>query len=145
MSPIDSADPSRSNTGVHVTPLLTVLNTPPDAVPTKMIEGLPTTASTSSMRPPNDAGPMWRHEMWSSARGAGGRLWLCARPIGAAIQAEYSTMMEAKNSVRRGSIRWLLSMAETSGSLEHHRERTSTAPIDSRDRFCYQRAHVLFV
>src|ERR1041385_8446500 len=67
MSPIDSADASRSKVVVQVTPLFTVLNTPPDAVPTKMVDGLPGTASISSMRPPNEAGPMWRQTMWSSA------------------------------------------------------------------------------
>src|SRR5262249_51776066 len=63
MSPIDKAVPSRSNTGVHVTPLLTLLNTPPDPVPTKMIDAFPGSASTSSMRPPKEAGPIWRHAM----------------------------------------------------------------------------------
>src|SRR5262245_32717002 len=81
MSPIESAVPSRSKTGVQVTPLLTVLNTPPDAVPTKMIDGLVATASMSSMRPPNDAGPMCRQRRCSSASGLDGVLWLCACPF----------------------------------------------------------------
>ena len=58
MSPIESADASRSKVVVQVTPLFTLLNTPPDAVPTKIVDGLPGTASMSSMRPPNEAGPM---------------------------------------------------------------------------------------
>src|SRR5215203_2208771 len=58
---MESAPPSASNTAVHVTPALTVLKMPPDAVATNMIEGLSTTASMSSMRPPYDEGPMWRH------------------------------------------------------------------------------------
>src|SRR6188768_3299478 len=61
MSPIDVDRPSRSNTGDHVVPLLVERKTPPPAVPTKIVPGRPGTASMSSMRPPNDAGPIARH------------------------------------------------------------------------------------
>ena len=57
-SPIDSVAPSLSNTGFHVTPLFTVFQMPPDATPMKMMCGFASTASTSSMRPPYEAGPM---------------------------------------------------------------------------------------
>jgi hypothetical protein len=66
-SPIESDVPCASKTGFQVTPLFTVLKIPPEAAPTKMVEGFPTTASTSSMRPPNAAGPIWRHSRPSMA------------------------------------------------------------------------------
>src|SRR6478672_11785760 len=61
MSPIESAVLAASNTGSHVTPLLRLLNTPPEAEPTYMVLGSLGTASMSSTRPPNDAGPICRH------------------------------------------------------------------------------------
>jgi hypothetical protein len=38
--------------------LFRLLNTPPDALATKMMRGSDATASMSSTRPPNAAGPM---------------------------------------------------------------------------------------
>jgi len=61
MSPMDVDVPSRSKTGDHVVPLFVVRKTPPPAVPTKIVPGFPGTASMSSMRPPNEAGPIDRH------------------------------------------------------------------------------------
>src|SRR3954471_4740186 len=58
MSPMESAVPYASKTGSQVTPLFRLRKIPPDAVPTKTMLGLSGTASMSSMRPPNDAGPM---------------------------------------------------------------------------------------
>src|SRR5438876_5160464 len=79
MSPIESAEASRSNVVVQVTPLFTLLKTPPEAVPTNIVDGLPGTASMSSMRPPDDAGPMCRHVMWSRASGRKESAVGCAR------------------------------------------------------------------
>src|SRR6478672_5537810 len=61
MSPMDVDRPSRSKTGDHVVPLFVERKTPPPAVPTKIVPGFPGTASMSSMRPPNEAGPIERH------------------------------------------------------------------------------------
>src|SRR5574338_1519937 len=61
MSPMDVERPSRSNTGDHVVPLFIDRKMPPPAVPTKIVVGCRGTASMSSMRPPNDDGPMERH------------------------------------------------------------------------------------
>ena len=47
-----------SNTGSQVVPLFLLRNTPPDADATKMMRGSLGTASMSSTRPPNAAGPM---------------------------------------------------------------------------------------
>src|SRR6185503_10187277 len=60
MSPIESVFAYRSKTGCQVVPLFVLRKTPPDAVPTKMMRGSLGTASMSSTRPPNAAGPMWR-------------------------------------------------------------------------------------
>src|SRR5258708_20167772 len=75
MSPMDNAVPASSKTASHVTPLLRVRNTPPDAVPTKMIRGSLGTASMSSTRPPNEAGPICR-------QAESGHAWptLCCAP-----------------------------------------------------------------
>src|SRR4029434_9750711 len=61
MSPMDVDVPSRSKTGDHVVPLFVVRKTPPPAVPTKIVPGFPGTASMSSKRPPDEAGPIDRH------------------------------------------------------------------------------------
>ena len=57
----------RSVTGVQVMPPLTVLKTPPAAVPTYMIRGSDSTTAISSMRPPGFAGPMFRNGTADSA------------------------------------------------------------------------------
>src|SRR5262245_30109541 len=114
MSPIDSADPSRSKTASHVTPLLTLLNTPPDAVPTKIVEGFVGTASMSSMRPPNDEGPMWRQAIPSTAgnfagwlRATGGQavMNMIARAIGEWLHARSGMIVSSLHAqTRRGAL-----------------------------------------
>ena len=66
ISPIESDPPSRSKTGFHVVPPLTVLKIPPDAAAMKMIFGFDATASASSNPPAGAAGPIWRHSRPSS-------------------------------------------------------------------------------
>src|SRR5687767_1531698 len=77
ISPTDIVAKYGSETAVHVVPLFVVRNTPPDALATKMMRGVPGTASMSSTRPPNDAGPICRqlvalgHGTATAARGSG--------------------------------------------------------------------------
>src|SRR5213078_4633286 len=58
---IAPSDPSLSNIGSHVVPLLVVFQTPPEAVPTYTMFGLLSTTAKSSMRPPMVAGPISRN------------------------------------------------------------------------------------
>src|SRR5882672_2283459 len=60
MQPIEY-DPSRSNTGVHVAPLLTVFQTPPDADATKYRAELFGSTAKPITRPEVKAGPMERN------------------------------------------------------------------------------------
>src|ERR1700676_940393 len=66
MSPIVET-PSLSNTGRKVVPLLVVFQTPPEATPIYTMLGLLSTTATSSMRPPNTAGPISRNSRFLSA------------------------------------------------------------------------------
>src|SRR5581483_355671 len=59
MQPIEY-EPSRSNTGVHVVPLLTVFQTPPEALATKWCEGLFGSTANPITRPEVNAGPIDR-------------------------------------------------------------------------------------
>src|SRR6266852_8749836 len=52
---------SLSKIGSHVVPLLVVFHTPPEALPTYTMFGLPSTTAKSSMRPPIVAGPISRN------------------------------------------------------------------------------------
>jgi hypothetical protein len=58
MSPTDIVAKNGSDTASQVVPLLLLRNTPPDALATNMTRGSDATASMSSTRPPNDAGPI---------------------------------------------------------------------------------------
>src|SRR5262252_2716543 len=60
MSPMVET-PSLSKTGSQLVPLFVVFQTPPEAVPTYTMLGLPSTTAKSSMRPPITAGPISRN------------------------------------------------------------------------------------
>src|SRR5580698_2650810 len=66
MSPIEIVAPW-SKIGVHVVPELTVLNSPPEAVATYTIAGLPGMPAMEVIRPPIDDGPIFLHSRRSNS------------------------------------------------------------------------------
>src|SRR5512140_2026822 len=66
MAPIDKTALS-SKTGVHVTPPLVVLKTPPTAPATYIVSGSPGSPTNTGVRPACAVGPMLRHCRRASA------------------------------------------------------------------------------
>src|SRR5215470_811717 len=85
MSPMVET-PSLSKTGSQLVPLFVVFQTPPEAVPTYTMLGLPSTTAKSSMRPPITAGPISRNSRFLNLS-----VGLCGSPGAAVVCTSIAT------------------------------------------------------